>query len=143
MDEKIIKIASFNDYTNAEIAKISLESAGIDCFLSGENFVATYWLLASADGGIKLYIKHSDKQQAEEILKASAADAGNAQFTDEEEYDLKCPKCGGTEINYERFSRWSAFLSILILRFPITYSIKTYSCQSCGHKWKEPTPATD
>ncbi|MBU1260166.1 MAG: DUF2007 domain-containing protein [Planctomycetes bacterium] len=134
MDEKIIKIDSFFDYTKAEITKIALEAEGIDCFLSGENFVATYWLYANADGGIKLYIKESDKQKALEILK-SINRCENADT--DQSYDLKCPKCNGTDIDYEKYSRWAFFFSMVLLRLPITFLRRKYKCSACGHKWKE------
>lgn len=51
MDEKIIVIARFNDYLQAELAKIALESENIKCFLGGDNFVATYGLYSGAVGG--------------------------------------------------------------------------------------------
>ncbi len=134
MDEKIIKIDSFFDYTKAEITKIALEAEGIDCFLSGENFVATYWLYANADRGIKLYIKESDKQQALEILK-------NIRQPKESEadpnYDLKCPRCDSTDIDYEKYSRWAFFFSMVLFRLPVTFLRRKYKCTACGNKWKE------
>jgi hypothetical protein len=133
MDEKIIKIASFLDYTKAEIAKIALESEGIKCFLGGENFVATYWLYSNAAGGIELCIKESDKQKAESILKAmNKPDKTNK----DARYDLRCPKCSSSDIDYARYSRWAFFISILLFRLPITYPCKKYQCNACGHKWK-------
>ena len=133
MDEKIIKIANFDEYTKAEITKIALEREGIQCFLSGENFVATYWLYSRIEGGIKLYIKESDKQKALEILKninqSENADADKS-------YDIRCPKCNSTDIDYARYSRLTFFISILLFRLPITYPHKRYTCKSCGHKWK-------
>ncbi|MGB8225836.1 MAG: hypothetical protein WCE45_03060 [Sedimentisphaerales bacterium] len=133
MDEKIIKIDSFLDYTKAEIAKIALEREGIECFLSGENFVATYWLCANAEGGIKLYIKESDKQKALETLK-NISRSENASAN--QNYDIKCPKCGNADIDYEKYSRWAFFISILLYRLPLTFPIKKYTCNNCGYKWK-------
>src|SRR4030043_133905 len=99
MDEKIIKVAAFFEYTKAEIAKIALESEGIECFLSGENFVATYWLCAYIEGGIKLYIKESDKERTEAILGAmNKPDETNKDAS----YDLRCPKCTSSDIDYAR-----------------------------------------
>jgi hypothetical protein len=69
MDEKIIKIANFDEYTKAEITKIALEREGIQCFLSGINSIVNCGLAFSAVGVIELCIKESDKQKAEEILK--------------------------------------------------------------------------
>ncbi len=134
MDEKIIKIAYFNDYTKAEIVKIALEREGIQCFLSGENFVATYWLYANAEGGIKLYIKESDKQKALEILKnINKSEIATA----DQSYDLRCPKCSSSDIDYAKYSRWSFVISMLLFRLPITYPYKKYTCNACGHKWTE------
>ena len=134
MDEKIIKIARFDDYLQAEIAKIALESENIKCFLGGENFVATYGLYSSAVGGVELCIKESDKQQALEILqninKSEIASADKS-------YDIICPKCKSANIYYENFSRWAFLMSFLVFcRVPFSYPVKRYTCKSCGHKWK-------
>ena len=88
MDEKIITIARFGDYIQANMAKISLEAEGIQCFLGGENFVATYGLFSNAIGVIELCIKESDKQQAEEILSNSAAPLCDEQTFDDEDEPL-------------------------------------------------------
>ncbi|MDD5011209.1 MAG: DUF2007 domain-containing protein [Phycisphaerae bacterium] len=133
MDEKIIKVASFFDYTQAEIAKIALEAEEIECFLSGENLIATYWLYANAIGGIKLYIKESDKERAEAILKATHKPDETDQDTS---YDLRCPKCNSSDIDYARYSRWAFCVSILLFWIPITYPCKKYTCRNCGYKWK-------
>jgi hypothetical protein len=134
MDEKIIKIASFNDYTKAEIAKIALEREGIQCFLAGINSVANYGLAFSAVGVIELCIKESDKQKAEAILRAmNKPDETNKDAN----YDLRCPKCSNSDIDYARYSRWAFFISILLFRLPITFLRKKYKCNACGNKWKE------
>ena len=134
MDEKIITVARFDDYLQAEIAKIALESAGIKCFLGGENFVAAYGLYSSAVGGVELCIKESDKQQVLEILKninkSEIASKG-------ENYDIICPKCKSTNIHYENFSRWAFLMSFLVCcRIPFSFPVKKYTCKNCGHKWK-------
>ena len=144
MDDKIIKIASFFDYTQAEIAKIALESEGIECFLSGENFVATYWLYANADGGIKLYIKESDRQKAESVLKTiHKPDEANKDLN----YDLRCPKCGGTDIDYIQNHKGFSVITIILLSLlsplfliwgsPLALWRDANQCKSCGHKWKQ------
>jgi hypothetical protein len=74
MDEKIITIRRFSDYIQAEFARMSLESEGIQCFLGGENFVATFGLHSNAVGVIELCIKESDKQRALEILEGNSTD---------------------------------------------------------------------
>ncbi len=142
MDEKIIKVASFFDYTQAEIAKIALEAEGIECFLSGENFVATYWLYANADGGIKLYIKESDKERAEAILKTIYKPDETDKDTS---YDLRCPKCNSSDIRDTKYYLWFSVIVVLclallspfllILGLPLILLLSN-QCKSCGYKWK-------
>ena len=68
MSGTLVTVASFDEPYKANIAKAELESEDIKCFLSGENFVATYWLLSRAEGGIKLKVNEADSKAAIEIL---------------------------------------------------------------------------
>ncbi|MCK4913885.1 MAG: DUF2007 domain-containing protein [Planctomycetes bacterium] len=69
MDEKFITIATFNEPLQARLAKIKLNEEGIKCFLSGENFAATYWPTQAITGGVKLQVKNNDVEKAIEVLK--------------------------------------------------------------------------
>lgn len=139
MVERLITIATFWEPWEAHLAKDQLTDSGVNCFLSGENFVATYWLLAGADRGIKLKVAESDAREAMKILEADertetkeTADSGS-QVRGENE---ACPKCQSTDIEFERFSRKVFFLSMLLLRFPLPFPAKHYRCKSCGYAWK-------
>jgi len=139
MVDKLVTIATFWEYWEAHLAKDRLLDAGINCFLSGENFVATYWLLAGADRGIKLKVAESDAPEAMKILEADEqakteeiADTGS-QVQGKNE---ACPKCQSTDIEYERFSRKVFFLSILLLKFPLPLPANRYRCKSCGYAWR-------
>ena len=149
MEDKIIKIASYDDYLRAEIAKIALESEDIKCFLGGENFVATYWLYANIDGGIKLYVKESDRQKAEAILKAMH----ETEETDKDaDYDLRCPNCNSSDIDNTQRSKWVSIMLILGLAIltpflliwgsPLAVFRNAYQCKNCGHKWKREKEAS-
>jgi len=148
MDDKIVKIARFDDYIQAEIAKIALESEDIPCFLGGENFVATYGLYSGAVGGVELCIKESDRQRAMEILKNIRRPETEAETTNEEgkeedkEYDIVCPICKSANVSYVNYSRWAFLLSFLVLwNVPMSFPVKKYTCNSCGHKWKQTKPS--
>ncbi|MBN2020114.1 MAG: hypothetical protein JW749_07810 [Sedimentisphaerales bacterium] len=136
MNDRVVTVASFDEPYKAHIARIKLESAGIRCFLSGENFVSTYWLLSRADGGIKLKVWQQDVKAAEEFLrqKKSSSEAGKSD--EAEGYDLVCPKCGSENIDYERFSRKALMLSILLFRLPLTWLKEKYKCEDCGNVWE-------
>ncbi|HIJ71216.1 MAG TPA: hypothetical protein HPP87_07615 [Planctomycetes bacterium] len=139
MAAKFVTIATFWEPWEAHLARDMLLDAGVNCFLSGENFVATYWLLAGADRGIKLKVAGQDAPKAVKILKADkneaikeTADSGS----DGQEETEVCPKCRSTNIEYERFSRKVFFLSILLLKFPLPFPCVRYKCRSCGYTWR-------
>jgi hypothetical protein len=132
MAEKIVTAWTFDDYTLAEIAKIKLQSEQIDCFLAGENFVATYWLYSNADHGIKLKVKESDFATALQILNT----------TD------NCLECGSEDIESEHSSFTRNIFFTIILLFFVTQFLpliliplfflrnKNYTCKTCNHNWK-------
>ena len=148
MAEKIVTAWTFDDYTLAEIAKIKLQSEQIDCFLAGENFVATYWLYSNADHGIKLKVKESDlatasqilntvepmdPQQIEQFCPASTDPADN------------CPKCSSENIESEDNSFTRNIFFLLYLLGPQIFALvlialfflrnKKYTCKTCNHNW--------
>ena len=139
MAEKLVTIAIFYEPYRANIARVKLESEGIKCFLTGENFVATYWLMSFAENGIKLIVKKSDSARALEVLEVN--EAGEFEKVDDEELAPEpigpaCPKCGCEEVEYRKVSREMLFLSIMVLRIPIPWFIRKYKCESCGHTWR-------
>ena len=64
----LVTIRQFRDLPEALLAKGSLESAGIPCFLADENLVRLDWFISNFIGGIKLRVKPAD---AENALQAS------------------------------------------------------------------------
>lgn len=139
MVEKLVTIATFADPIEANLAKIKLASEDIDCFLLDENAVATYWLISSVLGGIKLQVRQSDVTKATEILsrKPAQTEEPEEKEQDDEPAIPPCPKCGSEDVEYERFSKKWAFLSILLFRFPLPFLKETYKCKTCGFTWKQ------
>jgi hypothetical protein len=60
---QLVTVASFRDLHEALLAKGSLDSAGITCFLANENIVRLDWLYANAVGGIKLRVPGAQVKQ--------------------------------------------------------------------------------
>lgn len=77
--ENYVTVGKFLEPVNAQMAKGMLESAGIECFLQGEN---ANNLLALAFR-VRLQVHRKDEAAARELL----ADAGDA-LTDEEIEEL-------------------------------------------------------
>lgn len=136
MADKLITIANFDEPLLAKLAKIKLDTEGIDCFLAGENFVSTYWLLANAEGGVKLQVRQADAEKALDIIEHNQPVEAAEDDLPEDPADLRCPKCNSKDIEYEQFSRKFFYLSILLLRFPLPFLKKSYKCKNCGHSWK-------
>ena len=138
MADKLVTVAIFVEPVEANLAKGRIEAEGIECFLAGEHFAGTYWLLSNAAGGVKLQVRESDAQRAAEILQAKA-EKGSAETDDtwvEQDSGERCPKCHSDDIEYEPFSRKVFYLSILLLRFPLLFIKRRYTCRACGHVWK-------
>ena len=143
MKERLVTICRFLGGSDpdfeAELARIKLKSNGIQCFLSGKNFVSMYWLLSVADQGIKLQVRESDAEKAMKILendtliKFDYTEDNNMQ---PEQINPPCPKCGSENVEYERFSRKLFFLGILFFKFPLPFPKKKYKCNNCGNVYK-------
>lgn len=62
--ENVVTIASFNEPLEAEMAKLRLESAGIEVFLSGENAR----ILEPGLGPLQMQVSSEDEADARAIL---------------------------------------------------------------------------
>jgi hypothetical protein len=72
--EEVVTVANFTEPMEAEMAKLRLESAGIEAFLSGENAR----ILEPGLGPLQLQVKAMDESDARAIL----ADPGTAPEVD-------------------------------------------------------------
>ena len=69
MSDKPVKIAKFNSYIEAELAKQLLEDYQIRSFVSGQNTANAYAGL-SAVADVQLFVMESQAQEAIEILNS-------------------------------------------------------------------------
>ena len=134
--------------SEAELARIKLESAGIPCFLAGREFASTYWLSSGANQGVKLQVKRSDAERALEVLGPEPAgpdrETESPPGADTDEFGgPPCPRCHSEEVEYERFSRRFFYLSMLLLGFPLLWGRGRYRCERCGYTWKRPSPSEE
>jgi len=81
-EAELVTIASFHESAEAEMAKGRLQSAGIDCFLVGENTAVLY---GNAIGGLQLQVNAEDESDARAALdiRAAAGDAERAEAESE------------------------------------------------------------
>jgi hypothetical protein len=93
MEDKLIAVATFNDYIEAEMARQLLADNGIEAVVTGENASNLYQMAVE---GPELQVRASDVEQALEILASQneeeeAEEGGNGSEEDgeddEDEYD--------------------------------------------------------
>ncbi|WP_456445070.1 putative signal transducing protein [Thiolapillus sp.] len=64
----LVTISSFSLPHEANIAKATLESAGIPAFLADEHTIGMNWFYSNALGGVKLKVPQSFVDEAKELL---------------------------------------------------------------------------
>jgi len=144
MTEKLVIIRNFaygpDPVSEAELARLKLEAAGIPCFLAGKEFASTSWLYSGAASGVKLQVRQSDVERALALLGpervAAEREQGGETAAGESESPA-CPRCHSDDVEHERFSRRFFYLSLLLLGFPLLWVTGGYRCRRCGHTWRE------
>jgi DNA-directed RNA polymerase subunit RPC12/RpoP len=131
MEKSIFKLIRRYQYSSeAIIFKAKLESEGIEVFMRDNNTVDTNPLYSNAVGGVKLFVKNEDFIESNKILSQVSEYS-----LDENNQFIKCPKCGGKQINMvtsitDLKSFLSFIFSLIFVLMPF-YSKHKYKCNSC------------
>jgi hypothetical protein len=83
MNERLVTVARFSGYMEAELARQLLESEGIVAFVMGQNVASGYGGVPAALD-VELQTPESQAEQALQILAASASQKDGRAETDEE-----------------------------------------------------------
>ena len=87
MNEKLVTIARFSDYMQAELARQLLEGEGITAFVMGQNVASVYGGVPAAVD-VELQTPEGQANQAREILESarnqSAEDSESEEFEQED-----------------------------------------------------------
>jgi hypothetical protein len=128
-------IATFNKPEDAHLLRMRLEAVGIPAFIQDENFVQLDWLLSNAVGGARLQVSDDDLEATREFLAADAPQPCP------DAVDVACPSCGAHDTAPDETPRRMAFLSILIIRFPLLIGRDRWRCTACRHLFNVPRKA--
>ena len=128
-------IRQFRDLPEALLAKGSLESSGIECFLADENLVRLDWFISNLIGGIKLSVKAQDVENAKIILDDGILEGLYVQGVGLYEQP-RCPQCQSLDVNFQELDRPIAYISAF-LRVPLPVQKKAWHCQACDAEWEE------
>jgi len=67
-DANLVEVCRFRDVPEAQLAKGTLDSAGIESVLADENTIQMDWLWSNALGGVKLLVRAEDAGEAARLL---------------------------------------------------------------------------
>jgi hypothetical protein len=135
---ELVTIRQFRDLPEALLAKGSLESAGIECFLADENLVRLDWFISNFIGGIKLKVRAPDAADAQKLLDEPILEGLYVQGIGLYEQP-RCPKCQSLDVNFQELDRPIAYLSAF-LRVPIPLQRPAWHCHACDAEWEDDLP---
>lgn len=132
---KLVTIRQFRDLPEALLAKGSLESAGIECFLRDDNLVRLDWFISNFVGGVKLCVKPEDMQNALKLLNEPILEGLYVQGVGLYEQP-RCPKCQSLDVNFRELDRPIAYLTAF-LKVPMPVQRKGWRCHDCDAEWED------
>ena len=132
---QLVTIRQFRDLPEALLAKGSLESAGIECFLADENLVRLDWFISNFIGGIKLNVHPADEFNARKLLDEPILEGLYVQGVGLYEQP-RCPKCRSLDVNFQELDRPIAYMTAF-LHVPIPVQRPAWRCHACGSEWEE------
>ena len=132
---KLVTVRQFRDLPEALLAKGSLESAGIECFLADENIVRLDWFISNFIGGIKLNVRPADEANARKILDEPILEGLYVQGVGLYEQP-RCPNCQSLDVNFQELDRPIAYMSAF-LRVPIPVQRPAWHCHECDAEWAD------
>jgi hypothetical protein len=86
MKEKLVTVARFDDYMQADLARQLLEDAGIKAFVMGQNVGNVYSGIAGVID-IELQTAESEAEEAKEILEANRPESEAAGQDEDLDFD--------------------------------------------------------
>ncbi len=132
---ELVTIRQFRDLPEALLAKGSLESAGIECFLADENLVRLDWFISNFIGGIKLNVRPTDVANAQKLLDEPILEGLYVQGVGLYEQP-RCPKCQSLDVNFQELDRPIAYMSAF-LRLPMPVQRTGWHCHACDAEWED------
>ena len=132
---ELVTIRQFRDLPEALLAKGSLESSGIECFLADENLVRLDWFISNFIGGIKLKVHEQDVANAQKILDEPILEGLYVHGVGLYEQP-RCPHCQSLDVNFQELDRPIAYISAF-LRVPMPLQRPAWHCHSCDAEWDD------
>jgi len=136
---QFVVLHHFRDLTDALVVKSILDSAGIECLLGDENIVRLDWFWSNFVGGVKLWVRQRDLEQAENLIEQNPPEEFNVEGVGEYKQP-RCPICKSFDVSFEPLNKPIAFMS-MYAGIPLPIKHQGWKCHSCGHSWAKPDDA--
>ncbi len=138
---QLVTLRKYLNVQEAWLAKSVLDSAGIECRLGDENTIRMDWFWSNLLGGVKLWVREEDAEQAASLLDQERPEAFDVEGVGEYEQP-RCPNCGSMDITFEGLNKPAAYGTLagtwftgVVPAIPIKRS--GWKCNTCGHAWAE------
>jgi len=130
---KPVIAGTFSFPHEAQIAKASLEAAGIPAILADEHTINMSWLWSNALGGVKILVPEEFEGEARKILANDFSKAVEEAVEDAVgSTNLVCSACGSSNLEPFTKGKRPAFVVFLLLGFPLGFYKHGYKCVECG-----------
>ena len=132
---ELVTIRKFRDLPEALLAKGSIESAGIECFMADDNLVRLGLVHLQFHRRHQAAGASRDAEAALQILDQPIP--AEFRFEGANAYEQpRCPKCYSLDISFEELNKPVAFATAYF-GMPIPLARETWICHTCGRRWEE------
>ncbi|MBE98805.1 DUF2007 domain-containing protein [Flavobacterium coralii] len=135
MKNEFVKIRAFEYAPEAHIVKGRLEHEGIEVFMADNFTIDTDPLVSNAIGGVKLYVKAEDAENANKVLESISRYS-----VDENGIPISCPNCGDKRMEVGSTVRNTKSLLAFLFSFGLLgtlpfYTKYKYRCNNCKNEF--------
>lgn len=129
---KQVVVAAFPQATMAHLARVQLESQGIEAWVDNEHFSSVYPLPAGMASGVQLKVWEQDAEAAAEYMRGLDEAARK-----EQEVALRaCPQCHSANSRENGMGRIAlAALTMLTCGMYLPLFYWRWACRDCGYRW--------
>lgn len=129
---KYIHLTTLTFPHEVEMLRTMLDSDGVETFSEGDHIVSAIPVLSNGVGGIKVWIKEVDLEEALSTLSRYK----ESQRIVEDEKSKNCPHCDSENVRREKNSViFVIFLILTIGGLSFLYPWNRYKCNDCDKWW--------
>jgi hypothetical protein len=134
--QQFVNLRRIRDLPIALVLKSVLDSAGVECLLGDENTVRMDWFWSNLLGGIKLWVRLRDADDAADLLDQGIPESFDVEGVGEY-VQPRCPNCQSYDVSFEGLIKRVAYFCLFV-GLPVPLKRRGWKCDSCGRAWAEP-----